>query len=180
MGFDRERASFLQVLDEGLGATVNVQFFVNVLEMVMDRPDANGEGAGDLLVQKAFADITEYFLLPGGETGQAGGFVAALSGCKEILEVIPDSRQNLLRGKNPLAQRALNWLKQLGWFPAPKDITGGDAAEGDKDMVAVLINAVQEGGKIRQPAFEPFEELHDRQVGRGAVEEQQFRLFPAD
>ena len=131
MAFDRERASFLQVLDEGLGATVNVQFFVNVLEMVMDRPDANGEGAGDLLVQKAFADVTEYFLLPGGETGQAGGFVAALSGCKEILEVIPDSRQNLLRGKNPLAQRALNWLKQLGWFPAPKDITGGDAAEGE-------------------------------------------------
>ena len=53
----------LQTLKDCLGAIVDTQLVVDVLHVIVDRPDANAKQVRDLLVQVASADVVEDLLL---------------------------------------------------------------------------------------------------------------------
>ena len=60
-------ALFLQILHDGLGAVLDAQFFVNVLEMIVYRPSADMEPFGDFLVQRAPAEVVHDLMLAGSQ-----------------------------------------------------------------------------------------------------------------
>src|SRR6266851_1335689 len=118
--------------------------------MILYRPDADTASAGNLFVQKTLAHMIQDILFAGGQARQSLRFLAGSRESKQALKVVPDSKKDFLRRKNSLAQRDPNRLKQFRRLSAPKDVTGGDTTECNEDLVAVLINPILEGGKVRQ------------------------------
>src|SRR5207247_10665514 len=104
--------SFLQILQDRLGAGVHVQLFIDVLEMIVNGPDTDAESAGDFFVQESLAHMVQDFLLAGGQTWQSGWFIARTTP-DETLKVVPDLKRNFTGGQDPLSKRAANWFKQI-------------------------------------------------------------------
>ena len=63
----------LEELDDRLGARLDVELFVNGVEMGADGAGADGELVGDFLVEIAFGKESEDFVLPFGELLDFGG-----------------------------------------------------------------------------------------------------------
>ena len=81
---------FLQIRHDGLGAVLDAQLFVNVLEMIVHGPGADLEQLGNFLVQRAPAQMGHHLVLTRSQVRKRVLCGIAHQKIDLLLEILPD------------------------------------------------------------------------------------------